>query len=64
VQEPDKTVRALEHLRGLLAPGGILLVTVPLGYKPHLDAHVREGRMRFNSLATSSGSHATTAGER
>ena len=50
VQEPDKTVRALEHLRGLLAPGGTLLVTVPLGYNPHLDAHVREGRMRFNSV--------------
>lgn len=31
---------ALDHLAGLLAPGGVMLVTVPGGYHPHLDEHL------------------------
>jgi hypothetical protein len=44
VEDPDKARVALEHLAGLLAPGGMLLVTLPLGYNAGLDAglHARE----------------------
>jgi len=37
VRDPAKAGRTLRHLRGLLAPGGRMLVTVPLGYHPGLD---------------------------
>lgn len=37
-QDPNGSIRALQHLRGLLRPGGRMLVTVPLGHQPHLDA--------------------------
>lgn len=41
---PGKFARALEHLyRDCLAPGGELLVTVPLGYNPEVDAAVYAG---------------------
>lgn len=39
--QPGKAVKAVEHLRGLLAPGGRMLVTVPLGYNTGLDAYIR-----------------------
>lgn len=42
-RDPDGSTAALEHLRSLLAPGGRMLVTVPLGYHPHFDAHLLEG---------------------
>ena len=39
-KEPEKTRLAVETLRGLLAPGGRMLVTMPLGYNPSVDALV------------------------
>ncbi len=42
-RDPLKVGRALAHLRGLLAPGGLLLVTIPVGYNPHLDIQFAEG---------------------
>lgn len=36
-REPERAIRALEHLRRMLAPGGALLATVPAGYNPALD---------------------------
>jgi hypothetical protein len=42
-RDPAKAVRALEHLRGLLVPGGRLFLTVPLGHNPGLDAAVGAG---------------------
>lgn len=35
----DKPIRVLRHLQDLLAPGGVLFVTFPLGYNPTLDAY-------------------------
>lgn len=49
-QNPDKTRALVEHLTGLLAPGGELLVTFPLGYNHALDAHLTAGRLRFDRL--------------
>lgn len=50
VREPEKIQLALEHLRSLLAPGGMLLVTVPAGYNPWLDQALRDGRVAFEEL--------------
>lgn len=36
-RDPDGAVRAVEHLLGLLRPGGEMLVTVPMGWHPFLD---------------------------
>jgi glycogen synthase len=44
-REPDKPLRALSALRGLLAPGGRLLFTLPLAYNPHLDGLFWAGRL-------------------
>lgn len=48
-QNPDKIGRALQHLTSLLVPGGRLVVTLPIGYNPHLDALLERGA-GFNSL--------------
>ena len=51
--EPDhdatKFVTALHHARQLLAPGGRLLVTVPLGYNPAVDAFVQQPAPGFTA---------------
>jgi SAM-dependent methyltransferase len=48
--DPDKPRRALEHLATLLAPGGELLVTLPLGYNSHVDEALGTGGLRFDEL--------------
>jgi hypothetical protein len=48
--EPEKALRALDHLKALTAPGGALLVTFPVGHNPALDAAVREERLPFASV--------------
>lgn len=42
--DPTKIPRALENLRGLLTPGGRMLVTCPLSYNPYLDGIIAEDR--------------------
>jgi hypothetical protein len=42
-RDPAKAVAAVDGLRALLAPGGRLVVTVPVGYHPELDAALRGG---------------------
>lgn len=49
-RDPTKTLRAVEHLATLLAPGGRLLVTVPLGYNPYMDAMLRERKFPFTKM--------------
>lgn len=44
-RHPDGSVQALEHLHGLLRPGGRMLVTVPMGWQPFLDAAILDGRL-------------------
>jgi SAM-dependent methyltransferase len=48
--DPDKPRRAIEHLRRLLAPGGLLCVTIPAGYNPDLDHTIREGRVAWTRV--------------
>jgi hypothetical protein len=48
VVAPEKIVVAIEHLRGMLSDRGRLLVTLPVGYNPHLDELLRDGVIRFD----------------
>ncbi|MBO9531873.1 MAG: hypothetical protein J7513_02750 [Solirubrobacteraceae bacterium] len=49
-QDPDKTRKLVDHLAGLLAPGGELLITFPLGYNHALDQHLLTGRLAFDQV--------------
>ena len=49
-QDTAKFGRAVEHLRSLLAPGGMLFFTVPLGYNPGVDAALSAQREAWNAL--------------
>lgn len=42
-RDPTGAIRAVEHLRDLLEPGGSMLVTVPLGQNPYLDGAILSG---------------------
>lgn len=42
--------RAFARLAQLLSPGGNLVVTVPVGYNPHLDQAIRAGRLGLSQL--------------
>jgi SAM-dependent methyltransferase len=42
-RDAEKALAALGHLRRILAPRGLLFLTVPLGYNPALDAAVADG---------------------
>jgi SAM-dependent methyltransferase len=39
-RDPGRVLLAVEHLKELLAPGGVLVVSAPLGYNPHFDQYV------------------------
>jgi SAM-dependent methyltransferase len=41
----EKILAAVRACRALLKPGGRMLLTVPLGYNPEMDALIREGRL-------------------
>jgi SAM-dependent methyltransferase len=51
VRDPDKAARAVTALRGLLAPGGRLVLTVPVGYNPFLDEALRGGAIGLDASA-------------
>jgi SAM-dependent methyltransferase len=42
-REPAKAQEALRRLEAMLAPGGRLIVTLPVGYNASLDAALRDG---------------------
>ncbi len=46
-REPGKVLRAVEAMHGMLAPGGELLVTMPLGYNAEVDALLEAGALPF-----------------
>jgi hypothetical protein len=47
-REPEKVFEAFEAVRELVAPGGRLLVTIPIGYNSTLDEGLRDGRLAFD----------------
>jgi SAM-dependent methyltransferase len=50
VIDAEKPGRALEALKRSLAPGGLLWVTLPVGYNPHLDRRLRDGDYGFTRM--------------
>jgi SAM-dependent methyltransferase len=50
VQDPRKPARAVAHLASLLAPGGRLWCTVPVGYNTAFDRRLREDGLGFTRL--------------
>ena len=50
VRDPGKPARAVERLRGLLAPGGKLWATIPVDYNRDLDERIRDGRLPFDRV--------------
>jgi hypothetical protein len=46
-REPEKVFRAFEAVRNCVAPGGKLLVTVPIGHNKALDGGLRDGTLKF-----------------
>jgi SAM-dependent methyltransferase len=46
--DPTKIVQAIDNLSAHLAPGGRLLVTLPLGYNPPMDAQIAAGTLPFS----------------
>ncbi len=50
VADTDKPARAVERLRGLLAPGGRLWATIPVGYNPELDRRLRDDGLGFDRV--------------
>jgi SAM-dependent methyltransferase len=47
-RDPGKIPRAVRHIRSLLAPGGRAIVTLPLGYNPHVDDMLEAGTLGFD----------------
>lgn len=47
---PEKILMAIEHLKGLLVPGGELLATMPIAYNSYLDQIIREKRTGFSEV--------------
>lgn len=47
-RDPGKIARAIANLCDQLAPGGRLLVTLPLGYNPFLDGLLATGALPFS----------------
>ncbi len=47
-REPEKLVRAIAHLERLTAPGGQIVLTLPLAYNAYLDELLRADRLRFD----------------
>jgi SAM-dependent methyltransferase len=47
-RDPDKILVAIDHLTDLLAPGGRLVFTIPLGYHTGFDAHLKAGGLKLD----------------
>ena len=48
-KEPEKIDAAVHKLKELLAPGGELLVTVPVGFNCFLDEYIENQTLKFDS---------------
>ena len=50
-QDPPKLGRAIAHLRTLLAPGGTLMISMPMGHNPEVDRLVGEGALPLSTAS-------------
>lgn len=42
-----KILRAMQQVKNLLAPNGVAIITLPLGYNTYLDSYVKTNTMKF-----------------
>jgi SAM-dependent methyltransferase len=49
-RRPARVLAAIDNLRNLLAPGGELFATAPLGYNPEFDSFLRKGELPFDAM--------------
>lgn len=49
-RDPDKTLRACENILRMLAPGGHLLLTAPIGQNSYLDAFIADEALPFDDV--------------
>jgi hypothetical protein len=49
-RQPQRALQTLEHLHMLLAPGGGMLVSAPLGYNAALDEALLKGQLPFDRV--------------
>ena len=51
IKDPEKPLRAVDHLKTLLEPGvGRLLVTMPTGQNPNVDRFLKSNDFRFDEI--------------
>jgi len=50
-RDPTKLPKAIDNLRGLLKPGGTLMVTLPHGYNCDLDDLLQNGALPFDRVS-------------
>ena len=50
-RDPDKSIRAFENLKKLLAPGGRMVLVVGLGLYTQFESSLRTKKIEFNKLA-------------
>jgi SAM-dependent methyltransferase len=48
IREPEKIIKALDNLRGLLKPNGKIVITLPVGHNRDLDEALKNGTIRFD----------------
>lgn len=48
-KDTTKVLRAVDNMRSMVAPGGKMIVTIPLGYNPELDASLRTKKIQFKA---------------
>lgn len=46
-RDPEKILKAIANLRSLTAPGGRIVITLPITHNPHVDAYLKDGRIAF-----------------
>lgn len=46
-RDPLKILRAIQNLKNLIASGGKMIVTLPLGYNSEMDKLLKEGKIHF-----------------
>jgi SAM-dependent methyltransferase len=50
-KDPDGFIKAINNIKNnILAPGGVLIFSVPIGYNPGLDKALRENMVRLDSV--------------
>lgn len=49
-KDPGKVITSVKNLAGLLAPGGVMMATVPLGYNPELDRLLEQQKIPFSEI--------------